>query len=47
VSNLGVSAEKVSSVGYGEAKPVANNETESGRTRNRRIDVVMDLGVTQ
>ncbi len=46
ISNLGVSAEKVSSVGYGEAKPVANNETENGRARNRRIDVLMDLGST-
>ncbi len=47
VSNLGVSAEKISSVGYGESKPVANNETETGRARNRRIDVVMDLGAAQ
>lgn len=47
VSNLGVSAEKVSSVGYGESKPIANNETESGRARNRRIDVAMDLGAAQ
>ena len=29
------------SVGYGESRPVANNETEQGRTRNRRIDVVI------
>jgi len=27
--------------GYGETRPVASNETESGRTRNRRIDVVI------
>jgi OOP family OmpA-OmpF porin len=47
ISNLGVSAEKVSSVGYGEAKPIASNETETGRARNRRIDVVMDIGSAQ
>jgi OOP family OmpA-OmpF porin len=29
------------SVGYGERRPVANNETEQGRKRNRRIDVVI------
>jgi outer membrane protein OmpA-like peptidoglycan-associated protein len=34
-------------VGYGESKPIANNETESGRARNRRIDVAMDLGTAQ
>jgi OmpA-OmpF porin, OOP family len=47
ISNLGVSAERVGSVGYGESKPVANNETASGRARNRRIDVVMDIGSAQ
>ena len=28
-------------VGYGETRPVASNETESGRARNRRIDIVI------
>ena len=27
--------------GYGETRPVASNETESGRARNRRIDIVI------
>ena len=27
--------------GYGETRPVASNETESGRERNRRIDIVI------
>ncbi len=27
--------------GYGETRPVASNETESGRQRNRRIDIVI------
>lgn len=27
--------------GYGETRPVASNETESGRARNRRIDLVI------
>jgi len=47
ISNLGIAAEKVSSVGYGESKPIASNDTESGRARNRRIDVVMDIGSAQ
>ena len=34
--------------GYGETRPVASNETASGREKNRRIDIVikpaMDAG---
>ena len=41
VGNFGLNPEKVSSVGYGEARPVATNETAAGRTRNRRIDLVI------
>ena len=27
--------------GYGETRPVSSNETEAGRARNRRIDIVI------
>jgi outer membrane protein OmpA-like peptidoglycan-associated protein len=43
VTNFGADAEKVSSVGYGEARPVATNETTTGRARNRRIDLVIHM----
>jgi OOP family OmpA-OmpF porin len=43
VSQFGINAEKVSSIGYGEARPVATNETASGRSRNRRIDLVIQV----
>jgi OmpA-OmpF porin, OOP family len=43
VANFGLNPEKVSSVGYGEARPVATNETPAGRTRNRRIDLVIHI----
>jgi OOP family OmpA-OmpF porin len=41
VSNFAIDPEKVSSIGYGEARPVATNETAAGRARNRRIDLVI------
>ena len=43
VANAGVNAEKVSSIGYGEVRPVATNETNDGRARNRRIDLIIHL----
>jgi outer membrane protein OmpA-like peptidoglycan-associated protein len=39
LADLGIQAFRTSSVGYGETQPIANNETEQGRARNRRIDV--------
>ena len=38
-SEFGVPAFRISAVGYGETRPIANNETATGRARNRRIDV--------
>jgi OmpA-OmpF porin, OOP family len=33
----------ITSVGYGESKPVENNDTKYGRSQNRRIDVVIKV----
>jgi len=41
ISNFNVDAEKINSVGYGETRPTATNDTAEGRARNRRIDVVI------
>jgi OOP family OmpA-OmpF porin len=43
VTQFGTNAEKISSIGYGEARPVATNETTAGRARNRRIDLVIHV----
>ena len=34
----GVAAERVTSVGYGETRPVGDNKTNEGRAQNRRIE---------
>jgi outer membrane protein OmpA-like peptidoglycan-associated protein len=38
----GVSANRMTSVGLGEDNPVADNETEEGRAKNRRVDVILE-----
>jgi len=37
----GYSAERISAVGYGAERPVASNDSQEGRAKNRRIDVVI------
>lgn len=38
-AELGIEQYRISAVGYGETRPIANNETQQGRARNRRIDI--------
>jgi chemotaxis protein MotB len=37
----GIDSVKLSSVGYGDTKPLASNATEMGRQKNRRVDIVL------
>ncbi len=39
--SLGVDAERVTAMGMGEDFPIASNDTEEGRARNRRVDVIL------
>lgn len=41
LANMGVGASRLNAVGYGESKPIANNETKEGRAKNRRIEVII------
>ena len=41
VNAMRIQSYRLIATGYGETHPVANNETESGRSKNRRIDVVI------
>lgn len=43
----GVDAGRLSWEGYGESRPVADNDTEEGRQRNRRVDLVIQDSVEQ
>ncbi|MEM7763461.1 MAG: OmpA family protein [Pseudomonadota bacterium] len=37
-----IPSNRVTATGYGETRPIANNETSAGRARNRRIDIVIE-----
>lgn len=36
--NRGIAEDRISTVGYGESKPIKSNDTEKGRLLNRRIE---------
>ena len=38
LKSFGVDSSRISSVGYGESKPIASNSTKAGRAQNRRVD---------
>lgn len=37
----GIDAARIQTVGYGEARPIAGNDTAGGRQQNRRIEIVV------
>lgn len=41
LARAAIAPSQISAIGYGESRPVANNETAAGRATNRRIDLVI------
>jgi flagellar motor protein MotB len=40
----GISNERISAIGYGNSRPIASNETDEGRVKNRRVEIKLILG---
>ncbi len=47
INAMRIPAYRLIATGYGETRPIASNETESGRQRNRRIDIVIRPNLEQ
>ncbi|WP_366949848.1 OmpA family protein [Immundisolibacter sp.] len=41
LASRGVDRARLSTVGYGETRPIATNETPEGRQQNRRVEIVL------
>ena len=42
VENLGIERSRLSAKGYGLSRPIADNSTDEGRQKNRRIEAIID-----
>jgi chemotaxis protein MotB len=41
INGHAISPDKLSAIGYGEYRPIADNKTTEGRQKNRRVDIVL------
>lgn len=41
IADAGIKPERISVLGYGEFRPIADNSTAEGRAKNRRVDIVI------
>ena len=43
INDHGIDPSRLTAIGYGEDSPVADNKTAAGRTKNRRVELIMDI----
>ena len=43
--NYGIAPARLSAKGYGKTRPIANNATDEGKQKNRRIDAIIDCAL--
>ena len=41
IISMGIDESMVEPKGWGEANPIASNDTEEGRTKNRRVEIIV------
>jgi len=41
LDECGMEPQKLSAIGYGEYKPIADNSTAAGRSKNRRVEIIV------
>jgi len=41
IDDCGMEPQKMSAIGYGEYRPVETNDTKEGRSRNRRVEIII------
>ena len=41
MTSKGIAEDKLSSKGWGETKPIADNETDDGKAKNRRVEFII------
>jgi OOP family OmpA-OmpF porin len=47
VEKFGITGSRIGTIGYGESAPVASNDTEDGRQKNRRVVAIVEATVTK
>jgi len=45
IDHFGIDPSRVTAVGYGPLRPIASNDTEEGRKKNRRVEVILETAL--